>query len=568
MPTRTGQPTAEEIVAAQRAAQGPPPPPNEDHGVAIAVATAAALAATKAAFSAAADPATDTTLIVPATAGATLGAAAAGILQSFDSMFAQRRAADTQKFVDVLHREAPDIAEQARIALAAREAQREKTFAAKSRVRLQADVQAALALPDARERRAAIDAILVRERRYVALREQAIEGRAVGSAHAAEIRQASPAGAYWKLNPRLDHCPDCLRMGDRVWTWTVLDELFPPLHLHCGCTLYTLATAIKMGWVAPDTLPSGDNLILECTAREIVWTADGIQADVALLEAVREKYQPAPEPPAMPDLDALTDDEVLDLLVSETATALVESPRDVSRQLRDRIGRWRHMLQHVAQGQARRSRQEPEPTIDPVRTSGPQVFADLVHATTWADQEFSLWKGNLDPRERHALAVYKDDNKERYRQINRALRGRQDWTREARVLAPLISAGLARHQLSQPITVHRAIPLSDLAGWPPQVGEDLPEPAFMSTSMVESVPRDRYVDRRGGSVMLAIVLPKGTPAGYMDAFPGESGDGEILLPAGAVIRVQSVDEHEGNFALTATLVGFQAGPPELRGAAA
>lgn len=129
---------------------------------------------------------------------------------------------------------------------------RERAFQAKLLARLQRDVPTALKLADADKRRARLQAILAREQRYIAMRMEAMNDRAIAAGNADTVREDSPQGAFWHLSPFVkEHTPDCIAMGGKFWPWSVLNEFHPPTHPGCQCQLVSANEAIDRGLMTP-----------------------------------------------------------------------------------------------------------------------------------------------------------------------------------------------------------------------------------------------------------------------------------------------------------------------------
>jgi len=283
MPRRDGFPTAEEIIAAQRAGQGPEPPPPPGQGVPPSVAAAAALAATSdAADNAHAAPAA----LVPILTPLAINAAAAGIIGAFDRFLDGRRLDQEDYVTELLEAEIPDLEEGERLDVVGSELDAERAFAANARARLDRDLPKALSIADRTLREAEVQKVLDRERRYVEMREDAVAVRALGAAEAKLIESRSPEGAYWRLSPYAkEHTLDCLAMGGKVWPWSVLHVHRPPLHVGCECELWTIARAISEGLVHQGTFQTADQAIHALSITEADFDADEVDAEMALLEA-------------------------------------------------------------------------------------------------------------------------------------------------------------------------------------------------------------------------------------------------------------------------------------------
>lgn len=183
--------------------------------------------------------------------------AAAGIVGAFDRFLANRRPGQAEQIDEIVRAEAPRLPAERRQEVVDAELAAERAYAAKARARMDRDVPTALRITDPVERERALDRILERERRYLAMRERAIAERATGRADAAMVRVLSPTGAFWRINPALDNCAWCRAMAGKAWNWDVLGRVTPPAHLNCACTLVPLDDAIRRGWLAPGVSPLG-----------------------------------------------------------------------------------------------------------------------------------------------------------------------------------------------------------------------------------------------------------------------------------------------------------------------
>lgn len=527
MPRRDGTATVEELAAAQQAGGGPPPgpvpgsgPPPEAAAVAALIATTSAVAS---AGAAGAGP-----LAAAALAQAAANAAA-GILAAFDRFLKIRLGIAQTEMGAVLIEERPGLTAADRAAIVVEETAREKQFAAKARERLATDLPPALALTDPAARADAVTRLLDRERRFTEQREQAMRERIIGRAHSSAIRAASPQGAYWRGGQAC--CDRCRAMSGKVWPWAVLDLYSPPLHPNCACSLWTIDEARHMGWIGPDDFATPDHL-----------PSGDIMETVAPLLG-------------------------LDVAELDRALLLLEA-WDGRRHPRDRRGRWRENPLRLVQDEIRRAEQRPPLPADPKHPPAPtppptaQTFDTVGHAGDWAAGAFGDWTTSLTKRERASLRMYKDDTKARYRVVNDALRGRHVVNDFVRRHAPQIDGAVRRGRLPDAVVVHRVVPGALLGEQPLQQGAIVRDPGFMSASLLQSVAEE-YASRRTDPVLLTITLPGGTPAGYLDDIGDATSDRELLLPAGALMRVDSVHEAEGVRTAQVTLEGFRA--PELLG---
>jgi ADP-ribose pyrophosphatase YjhB (NUDIX family) len=135
-------------------------------------------------------------------------------------------------------------------ALISEEMGREREFQARQRTRLARDLPKALAEADASKRQAAVNAIIAREKRYLGLREDAMQGRAAGVADLLDVKAASPEGAFWRLSDALkNHTPGCLAAANKFWPWSALKLMSPPVHYGCGCRLHSKDDALAAHWM-------------------------------------------------------------------------------------------------------------------------------------------------------------------------------------------------------------------------------------------------------------------------------------------------------------------------------
>lgn len=237
----------EPIASAQQAGRGPSAP-----ATATGIATAAAaLAATRRAAGVA-DVAPS--VVKSAAATAAINAAAVGILSAFDRFYAGRRAEQGVYVEQVLEHEAPELDAGQRQSLADEEMARERLFAAKSRTRIAAALPDILEIADPASRRAALEALLARERRIIKQREDAMRLRTTGTVEQRRVEQESPEGGFWKLSEHAQtHTPDCLAMAGKVWPHSILRIYHPPLHGACPCSIITPAQATKEGLLTDES---------------------------------------------------------------------------------------------------------------------------------------------------------------------------------------------------------------------------------------------------------------------------------------------------------------------------
>lgn len=110
------------------------------------------------------------------------------------------------------------------------------------------------------------------EVRYLRQHVKAASWRLQSEADISRLKKQGEDGAYWKLNPRYEHCETCLRMGERWWPMSVLDRINPAVtHPGCACSLLSKAEAERAGHtvVGGRHTPSVAQLDLNETAREL-----------------------------------------------------------------------------------------------------------------------------------------------------------------------------------------------------------------------------------------------------------------------------------------------------------
>lgn len=191
------------------------------------------------------------------------------------SFLTAKRERDTLRLREELSKRAPaeDVAR-----VIAEEARREEEFARKAAERLAGDLGTALAIPDPTLRERAVRGVLGRERTYARQRSMAMFARAIAAVDRAVLRGASPAGAFWKLDPGvIEHTAGCLVMGGKFWPWAVLDRVHPPRHAGCPCRLVGYGEAIAEG-----LMRAGDVM----DVRTAIRAAGGVVMESAVAEAL------------------------------------------------------------------------------------------------------------------------------------------------------------------------------------------------------------------------------------------------------------------------------------------
>lgn len=143
-----------------------------------------------------------------------------------------------------LERSPVSVPQQMVLDLVADEAVRQTEFERRVMDRVRRAAPRIEAIPDPAARRTAAEGLVSRERTYGRFRAEAMAVRALALVDRVVLRQESPAGAFWKLDPNVrQHTPDCIAMGGRFWPWQVLDGFHPPTHAGCRCSLHSFATA-------------------------------------------------------------------------------------------------------------------------------------------------------------------------------------------------------------------------------------------------------------------------------------------------------------------------------------
>lgn len=142
------------------------------------------------------------------------------------------------------------------------ELKRERAFQRKMEQRIRRDLPAALQEDDPDKRRERVQKLMLREQRYVGMRVQAMHDRALARGEHLAVKEASPAGAYWWLNPDVrHHTPGCLMLGHKFWPWPLLEEMSPPVHAGCRCELLTLGEAVDRGYMHESQVPDEDEAV-------------------------------------------------------------------------------------------------------------------------------------------------------------------------------------------------------------------------------------------------------------------------------------------------------------------
>ena len=159
-----------------------------------------------------------------------------GILAAFQTFFARSRARQDDFVVRRFRKRLP---QQDILDVIGDETARQGEFERRVLLRVKRDAQKALSLPTKRDREQAVSRLIQRERTYARYRAEAMAVRAFSALDRVVLRQESPLGALWKLDPNVkEHTPDCIAMGGKVWPWSVLDLFHPPTHTGCRCSLH------------------------------------------------------------------------------------------------------------------------------------------------------------------------------------------------------------------------------------------------------------------------------------------------------------------------------------------
>lgn len=147
------------------------------------------------------------------------------------------------------------------------EERRGAEFERRSAERFTRDLTATLAIPDGRQREAAVRGLVDREQRYARQRDEAMAARAFAAVDRLVLRTSSPQGAFWWLDPNVaEHTAGCLFMGGKFWPWAVLDRVHPPRHTGCPCRLLGYGEAVAEGLMAPGDVQDVRKAVLRAAA--------------------------------------------------------------------------------------------------------------------------------------------------------------------------------------------------------------------------------------------------------------------------------------------------------------
>jgi hypothetical protein len=221
--------------------------------------------------------------MLPTATAVTLSAAA--ILQAFERFLDGRALESEADVLDALADEYPDLDEFDRFEAVSDETAFDRAYRGKVRARLDRDLPVALSISDRASRELEVRKIIERETRYANQREAALQGRALGALEARILESKSPEGARWELGNTRTHTKDCLAMAGKVWPWSVLRSIRPPLHHGCDCRLVQPA-AVELE--SAESLPIADlafAAMAVAESLEIDLDADALRADLLVMEA-------------------------------------------------------------------------------------------------------------------------------------------------------------------------------------------------------------------------------------------------------------------------------------------
>jgi hypothetical protein len=271
-------------VAAQPPTRRDPPTP-DDAQAGLGAASLAALVAAGTAVGPAALGATGKGALVGAASlpAATAGAIAEAVERALDGFWMQQLAIARREARERIAAARPDWTDAMVDAAAREELAYEDAFRRKSRARWARELPRVMAIPDAAERRRAVEAFLARERRYSEQRYRAIVRRVAARVERERVRDASPLGAYWTMDPRLrTHTPGCVALAGHFWPWSVIDRVHPPLHANCGCRLWSLDEAVRRGWMRADQVPDEADAVRR--ARELARRIEELHGELSEAE--------------------------------------------------------------------------------------------------------------------------------------------------------------------------------------------------------------------------------------------------------------------------------------------
>lgn len=205
----------------------------------------------------------------PAVAAATALEATEAVVKAVKAFITKQEADNYLLLFTNLKHEYPQYDDDTLRRLIAKELDYEREFSRKMIDRVRADMAAAMKLDDPDARRMAVTAMLEREKRYLAMRQEAMIQRAHGAIEVMRLKVESPQGAFWMLSDRVkNHTLDCIALSGQFWPWEVLDALHPPIHVGCACYLIPLHEAITSGYMRLSMIPDTQDAIRR--ARQIM----------------------------------------------------------------------------------------------------------------------------------------------------------------------------------------------------------------------------------------------------------------------------------------------------------
>lgn len=214
-------------------------------------------------------------------------AAAAKILAALVAFYTAQRARARGWLREQLRKRAQSVAPDEIERVLDEEERRGAEFERKAAERLAGDLASILAIPDRAQREAALAGLTKREERYARQRNAAMAARAVAAVERIVVRQQSPSGAFWRLDPTVkEHTAGCLIMGGKFWPWAVLDRVHPPRHAGCPCRLISYAQAVAEGLMRPGDVMDAAKA-LRAAAAVVMEGAVSVDPEdgVALIEA-------------------------------------------------------------------------------------------------------------------------------------------------------------------------------------------------------------------------------------------------------------------------------------------
>lgn len=149
------------------------------------------------------------------------------------------------------------------------------------------------------------------------------------------------------------------------------------------------------------------------------------------------------------------------------------------------------------------------------------------------------WANGLSDDEHTALKKYQGSY---YRDINGGLRGNEKIMPSTQRYIEGIDQAMERSSLPQAARVFRGMKSESMvSNFDNLVGAIISDKGFVSTSLLEGVSTGFAKDEPSESILLKMVLPKGTKAIFLDALD-DIGEAEILLPRGSSFRVTKLTE--------------------------